>query len=177
MVRKDTKKIIMDYFFDNPTSKLRVRQIEKKLNLSMPSVLRYSDELVKEKILKIEKISGVTFFSANRMSKKFLFEKQLYNLKKMNESDLIDYLKKELSNPLIIVFGSYSKGEDIEKSDIDLYIETPSKKKVDLKKFEKILKRDIQLFVFQSIKKINNVHLRNNIINGIVLNGFLEVFK
>ena len=82
-----------------------------------------------------------------------------------------------MSNPIIIVFGSFSKGEDIENSDIDIYVETPSKKEISLKKFEKKLNRKIQVFRNKSIKKIKNEDLANNILNGIVLNGNLEVFK
>ena len=51
-------------------------------------------------------------------------------LKILFESQLIEYLKIEFNNPGIILFGSFAKGEDIEKSDIDLYLETPSKKQV-----------------------------------------------
>lgn len=83
----------------------------------------------------------------------------------------------ELSNPAIIVFGSYARGEDTEDSDIDLYVETSSKKKPNLKKYEDRLKREIQLFVYKDIHKIKNKELANNIINGIALNGYVEVFK
>ena len=75
-----------------------------------------------------------------------------------------------------ILFGSYAKGEDTERSDIDLYIETPSKKDITLEKFEKKLKRNIQIFRHKNLFEIKNKDLVNNIINGIVLNGFVEVF-
>ncbi|MEW5897264.1 MAG: hypothetical protein AB1668_06215 [Nanoarchaeota archaeon] len=52
-----------------------------------------------------------------------------------------------------------------------------SKKEIQLSRFEDILKRKIQLFRYKNIKDIPNVHLANNIINGLVLNGFVEVFK
>ena len=83
----------------------------------------------------------------------------------------------ELSNPPIVLFGSFAKGEDIEDSDIDLYIETLSKKNIDLEKFEKLLKRKIQIFRHKNLNEISNPHLANNIINGIILNNYIEVFK
>jgi predicted nucleotidyltransferase len=82
----------------------------------------------------------------------------------------------EFSNPTIVLFGSYARGEDIENSDIDVYIQTPSKKEITEEKFEKVLKRKIQIFHYKSLREISNPHLRNNIINGVILNGFLEVF-
>ena len=177
MKTRNIKGQIKEHFFINPTSKLRVRQIERKLNLPLPSVIRYTRELEKESILQRVIIGKVVFYSANRSSKYFLLEKKLFNIKSLYLSELVDFLMKELSNPLIVVFGSYAKGEDIENSDIDLYIETPSKKKIALKKFENVLKRKIQIFAYSSMQKITNKHLANNVLNGFILNGFIEVFK
>lgn len=180
MIKKDIKSRMKSYFFKNPSTRKRVRQIERELNLSLPSVIRYCKELKEEKILKKEEVAGTTLFSADRISEKFLFEKRFYNIKLLLSSGLIEYIKKELSNPSIVVFGSYSKGEDIEESDIDLYIQTPSKqtkKKLKLDKFQEKLNRRIQLFVYKEIGSVENPHLANNILNGIVLNGFIEVFE
>ena len=44
----------------------------------------------------------------------------------------MSFLKIELSNPSVIIFGSYAKGKDTEESDIDIYIETSSKKEINL---------------------------------------------
>jgi len=161
----------------NPTAKLRVRQIEREIKSPLPSVIRYCRELEKEEILKKEFFSGITAYSADRTSIKFLTEKKLFNIKQMYDSGLIDYLISEYNNPVIILFGSFSRGEDIENSDIDLYIETSLKKALKFEKFEKILKRKIQIFKYPRLRQITNLHLINNIINGMTFNGFLEVFK
>ncbi|MBS3126971.1 nucleotidyltransferase domain-containing protein [Candidatus Woesearchaeota archaeon] len=176
MKRTGIKQTIKEYFFINPTSKLRVREIERALKLPLPSVIRYCKELEQEDILTISKTGNVNFYTASR-SDAYLLEKKLYNIKQLYESGLINYLKIELSNPAIVLFGSYAKGEDTENSDIDLYLETPTKKQVHLEKFKKILKREIQVFQHRNIKEITNPHLANNIINGITLNNYIEVFK
>ncbi|MBS3056312.1 MAG: nucleotidyltransferase domain-containing protein [Candidatus Aenigmarchaeota archaeon] len=173
----NVKDSVKHYFFMCPTVKLRVRQIEKKLKLSLPSVIRYCRELKNEGILQKTKTSNVVFYTANRTNNKFLLEKRLFNIKQIHDSKLIEHLKQELINPSIILFGSYAKGEDVENSDIDLYIETLSKKEIRLSKFEEILKRKLQLFRYRNIKNVSNAHLANNIVNGITLNGFVEVFK
>ena len=177
MKKTNIKQIIKEYFFVNPTAKLRVREIERTLKLPLPSVIRYCKELKKEGILKSLETGKVVFYSADRINEKFLLEKKLFNIKQIHEKGLLQYLKNELHNPVVIIFGSYGKGEDIEDSDIDLYIETPSKKEINLGNFEKLLKRRIQVFRCSSIKEIENLNLANNIINGIVLNSFVEVFK
>ena len=177
MKRKDIKQTIREYFFVNPTAKLRVREIERTLKLSLPSVIRYCRELERESILTTIKTGNVNFYTANRGSEKYLLEKKLFNIKKIYELGLIEYLRRELSNPPIVLFGSFAKGEDTEESDIDLYIETPSKKRVGLEKFETLFKRRIQAFWHKNLNEISNHHLANNIINGITLNNYIEVFK
>ena len=163
------------YFFINPTIKLRVREIERELKLPLPSVIRYCKELEKEGLLRKVKIGNVVFYTANRSSELYLLEKRLYNLKSLYISGLVEFLRIELSNPTIVVFGSYARGEDVESSDIDLYIETPSRKNINLRKFENTLNRKIQIFRHKNLREVGNEYLINNIINGITLNGFLEV--
>lgn len=177
MIKKSIKKIILEFFFLNPTAKIRVRQLEKKLMLPLPSVIRYCKELEDEEILKKIKNSNIVFYSSDRSSKIFLIEKKLFNIRELYKSGLIEFLINELSNPSIIIFGSYSKGEDIEDSDIDIYVQTHSKKEINLKDFEKKLQRKIQIFRYKNINEISNIHLSNNIINGTLLNGFVEVFR
>ena len=177
MKKKDIKQTIREYFFIHPGAKLRVREIERTLKLPLPSVIRYCRELAKEGILAIATIGNVHFYTANRASEQYILGKRLYNLKKIYDSGLIEYLRQELSNPAIVLFGSFAKGEDTEESDIDLYIETPSKKKIYFEKFENILKKRIQVFQHKNLYEISNHYLANNIINGITLNNYIEVFK
>ena len=174
MIKKSIKEKLKEYFFINPSKKLRVRQIEREIKIPLPSVIRYVKELEKEKILKNEIIGETKFFTSNKNSKFFLREKKLYNIKSLNP--LIDFFIEEYSNPSIILFGSYSRGEDIETSDIDLYIESFSKKELNLEKYEKKLMRKIQIFKYKNIKEIKNKELINNILNGIRLTGYIEVF-
>lgn len=176
MITKNIKERIKEYFFENPTTKLRLRQIERILKLPFPSVVRYIKELEKVGILKSEVIGNIKLYSSDRSSKTFLLEKKLYNIKTVYNSGLIEYLIQEYSNPTIVLFGSYSKGEDIEKSDIDIYIEMLKEEKINLEKFEKRLNKRIQIFLYKNIKDIENKELANNIINGITLNGFIEVY-
>jgi len=177
MKRNNIRETIKEYFYNNPTKKLRVRQIERELRLPLPSVIRYCKELKKEGILKKESISNIQVYSADRTSKNFLIEKRLFNIKSIHNSGIIDFLIKEYSNPVIILFGSHSKGEDIEESDIDIYIETAKKQDFNLQKYEKVLQRKFQIFNYKNIREVSNPHLANNIVNGIILNNFIEVFR
>ena len=176
MKQNNIKQKIREFYFVYPSKRLRVREIERELHLPLPSVIRYCRELEKEGILTIEKIGTVKFYKASRSSK-YLLEKKLFNIRELYESGLVEHIKIELHNPAIVLFGSYSNGEDTEESDIDLYVETPSKKQISLAVYQQKLKRDIQLHRQKDIKKIKNPNLANNILNGITLNNQIEVFK
>ncbi len=175
MKKTNVKQMLKEFFFVYPGKKLRVREIERELKLSLPSVIRYCRELEKDGILAFEQIGKVGLYKASRSSG-YLLEKKLFNIKRLYESGLIEHLRKELSNPAIVLFGSYAKGEDTEESDIDLYIETPAKKRISYGIYNHILKRDIQEFRHRSLREISNPNLANNIINGITLNNEIEVF-
>ena len=69
---------IKAYFFLNPTTRLRVRQIEREVKIPLPSAIRYTKELEKEGILKSQEIAGIRLYSADRTSKSFLLEKTHY---------------------------------------------------------------------------------------------------
>ena len=75
---------------------------------------------------------------------------------------------------VIILFGSATRGEDLKDSDIDLFL-LCNEKKLDLKNFENKLKRKISIFFSEDFNKLS-VELKNNILNGIVIKGYLRVF-
>ena len=177
MKSTNIKETLKEFFFVNPNARMRVRGIEKKLKLPLPSVIRYCKELDKEEILTTIKTGNVVFYTADKTSQKYLLQKKFYNIQSLYDSGLIDFIKIELNNSPVIVFGSYSKGEDDENSDIDLYIETPSGKHISLVEYEKRLSRKIQVFRHKNLQEIKNINLANNIINGVILNGYIEVFK
>src|SRR3989344_7763071 len=146
MKTKNIKQKIKEHFLLYPTAKARIRQLERELKLPLPSIIRYVKELEKDGIVKSEIISRVKLYSADRSSKKFLLEKRLFNINSLYSSGFVDSIVQQCHNPVLILFGSYAIGEDIEKSDIDIYIEAPIKKIVDIAIFEKKLKRKFQIF-------------------------------
>jgi len=167
----------MAYFFLHPTMRLRVRQLERELHAPLPSVIRYARELEKEGILKTSEIGGSRLYSADRSSPSFLLEKRLSNIRSLYASGLVAFLKEEYNGPAIVLFGSYARGEDVENSDIDIYVESGRGKEGGIPRFEKALGRKIHVMSAENLRSISNKGLANNIINGLILSGYVEVFK
>ena len=81
------------------------------------------------------------------------------------------FFEKEFFSPVVILFGSLAKAEAKADSDMDIAVFTSTNKIVNLKEFEKKLKRSIQLFVFSSRDAVKNPELLNNLLNGCVIKG------
>jgi len=175
MIGKNNILKIMDFFFKFPERKFHLRELERLTKLSLPAVKEITQKLEKEGLLKSKKEKMVKNFYAAR-NQKFIRLKRLYNIYSLFSVGLIDYLKNIYEEPeSIVLFGSYSKGEDISQSDIDIAIITSSHKEIEISGFEKKLTRKIRTYEVQ-IKKAERDFL-NTLVNGIVMHGYLNIIK
>lgn len=172
----------LKYFFEEPNNWFHVREMARMLKLNPTTASKYLNQLYKENILIKKYERKHLLFKASTESNSYKDVKIHYNINSIKDSGLIVYLDKELHYPeAIIIFGSYSKGENDRNSDIDLFVVSNVKKEPDTSTFEKKLKAKIQLFIrskdeFHKMQK-ENKNLTNSILNGIVIKGYLEVFK
>ncbi len=158
-------------FFEDCYRRINVREYSRLMKVSPPTASKILSDFNKEKLLITEKDRNYIFYYANKNSKIFIDLSRVYW--RLKFSSLIEYLNRNLTNPAIILFGSLSKAEAKEDSDIDICI-IGHKKELDIEKFENILKRKIQLFFYDSLENIKNKELANNIINGYILEGRLK---
>jgi predicted nucleotidyltransferase len=165
---------IFSYLCLTVRDRLSQRDIAKELNVSPTAVANSLQKLVKENLVRVEKTKTINFVSFNRDERKAVELKRIENLKNMYLSGLSSFLESELPGCTIILFGSYSKGEDIESSDIDIAVIDRKDKMLSLERYEKVMKRKININFYDSWKDIHK-HLRNNILNGILLHGGVEL--
>ena len=171
MIEKTTTQKVLKVFFENPSNEdIHLRELSRITKFSMPTIISTTDKLAQEHL--IIKTPGMvtTIVQAYRDNEKFTRYKLLHNLEKIYESKIIEFLSKEYHYPkAIILFGSFSRGEDIESSDIDIAISTKKKLNPDMSKYEKILKKTINIHEV-NMDKISN-EFKANLANGIVLEG------
>lgn len=173
MITKNNISKVMEWFFKYPEKRFHLRELERLTKLSMPGVRKIVLKLEKENLLKSEKAKMVKNFYASR-NEKFIQLKKAYNFYSIFTSGLLDLLKNKYQEPeAIIIFGSYSKGEDISKSDIDIAIITPKHKELSLSVFEKKLGRKIRIYEIK-LDKAEKEFL-NTLANGIILYGYLKI--
>jgi len=174
MIQKYSRYRILQEFFDFPRKDFQIREISRRIKLAQPSVINHLKALLKENFIIKEKKGIYPTFKANRDNEMFKIYKKTDLILKIKHSGLLDYLYDSCLPNAIILFGSASKGEDIEESDIDIFIQSPNKKML-LEKYEKLLKRKLSLFFEENFSKLNN-ELKNNILNGIILKGYIKIF-
>jgi predicted nucleotidyltransferase len=174
MIQKYSRYRVLQLFFDFPRKDFHMRDISRRVKLAQPSVINHLKELVKENLIIREKKGLYPTYGANRDTEMFKTYKKFDMIRRIRETKLLDYVYDSCLPDSIILFGSASKGEDIEESDIDLFIQAPEKK-LKLEKYEKLLNRKISLFFEVDFSKLSK-ELKNNLLNGIILKGYLKVF-
>ena len=167
---------ILRLFFIKSGMSLNQRGIARLLEVTSPAVMKALPKLEKEGLVNIkqDKESKRWSIELNRDNHKVLQLKRVDNLRQIYDSGLRDFLEKEFAGATIILFGSYSRGEDTTSSDIDIAVIGRKEKEVKLTEFDKKLERTIFINFYPSFKEIHN-HLKENIFNGVILAGGIEL--
>lgn len=173
MLKKINEQKVLELFFEYPTTVFYIREIARLLKISPPMVSINIRTLLREGYI-VDVRTGITNeVRANINNDGFLEKKRVFNLESLYKCGLVGHLNKEYGLSPIAVFGSYSRGEDTEKSDIDIAIITEKHKSLNLDNYEKTLKRRITVHEVD-LKKVSK-EFKNNLGNGIVLKGYLEL--
>ncbi|MBT3407735.1 hypothetical protein HOK68_00495 [Candidatus Woesearchaeota archaeon] len=167
---------ILRLLFIKSGKSLNQRGIAKILSVSPPAIMKAIPNLEKNNYIRIkqDKESKRWSIELNRDNYKIMYLKRVDNLKQIYESKLLECLEQEFAGSTIILFGSYSRGEDTENSDTDIAIIGRKEKNINLNKYEKLLDRRINLNFYESFSKIHK-NLKENLFNGIVLSGGIEL--
>ncbi len=162
---------ILRLLFIKAGTKLNQRDIANFLKVSPPAVMKALPNL--NNFIKISKNKRWSI-ELNRDNQNIMHLKRVDNLKQIYDAGLADFLENEFPGATIILFGSYSRGEDLINSDIDIAVIGRKDKLLDLTKYEKELERQININFYDSFTKIHK-NLKENLCNGILLSGGIEL--
>ena len=171
---------ILEVLFRYPEQEFSLSGLAEEAGVAKPHIGAILSELEQLSFITITRLTKIWRIKANQQSGNFIKSKIIYNLNFIYQSGLVESLNENFGNPKsIILFGSFRQGEDFSTSDIDIAIEdgeTEEYKIIGLRilsDFERVIGRKIQIHLFN--RKDIDIHVFNNIANGIVLSGFLEV--
>ncbi|MFH1511271.1 MAG: nucleotidyltransferase domain-containing protein [Candidatus Woesearchaeota archaeon] len=147
-----------------------LREIARVLNESHSTVFRRIKELVRETVLDFrwEGRNKVFFIKNNLRAKNCVFSAEIYRLSRLlgkypELAIILEDIKKAVPKGMIVLFGSYAKGNARADSDIDIYVETDSP---DIKARLKTLhsRLSIKTGVFDKDSLLIREIIRNHII-------------
>jgi predicted nucleotidyltransferase len=179
MIGKNSIYRVLQEFFDRPGHSFQLRELSRASGISFPSVREHVRSLEKGGFVRKVREGVYESYIANTEGERFRLYKVMDMVVRIHESGLLNALERELSYPTaIVLFGSCAEGTDRESSDADIFV-LVREKGINLKGYEKQLKRGISLHFMESkeFKKASksSPELVNNIVNGIVLYGYLKV--
>lgn len=171
---------ILLWFFSYPAKEISLNDLSTSIKISKTTANRVVGQLVEEGFLKREVLGKIWRISCNQDHLYNYSLKIAFNLRMVYESGIMQKIHELIKNPRVIVlFGSYRKGDDAEKSDIDIAVEVLDNEElriVQLGIIQQFGYRDnvtVNIHIFSRNKV--DLNLFANIANGIVLEGFLEV--
>ncbi len=175
MLTKDNIYRVGGVFFKEPDREFHLRELARLTGLSAPGVKKILRKLEKEGLVVIGKGKVAQSIRASK-TPRFVFLKRLYNLNALWNSGLIVLLTNAYEEPeAIVVFGSYAKGEDASRSDIDIAVVTRKHMKVSTVKVENVLGRPLHIIEVDLSRA--EPEFLNALANGVVLSGYLTVVR
>ncbi len=182
LYEETAKNKIIEVLFRYPEKEFSLSDLAKEAGVAKANIGRILEEFREAGLINIEKLSKIWRIEANQTNWLYIRSKIVYNLNFVYKSGLVEFLIDFFKNPkAIVLFGSFRNGEDLSNSDIDIAIETSETKEYqimglrELSEFEQIIGRKIQIHLFN--RKNIDIGVFNNMANGILLWGFLEVKK
>lgn len=142
---------LLRFFIRNPSNKISYTNLRKKTKIAKATLTKHLSFLLKEEIIKVERIGLNKIYQLNKENYTVKHLKILDNLLQL--SDLIGLGKKYSIE--IYLYGSASRGEDIEESDIDLMLIGKIKKEdilAEIKKISLKINREIKIVIFTQLE-------------------------
>ena len=138
---------ILDIFLESSNQEYSSSEIRKKTKLSKATLAKWLSYLKKNNLLELRIIGRTNLYKTNN---KFVI---ISYLKILNNLTKLLYITKLAEKYLceIYIYGSVARGEDTEKSDIDLLIIADEHEKEilkDVNEYAKKIKREIKPQIF-----------------------------
>lgn len=170
---------VLELFFENPTKEWHFEEIVNESKIARSKTNGWLKKFIKNKLIKrIKKKDKMPYYIGNYNSPEYKSKKRIFALNKLHKSGLLNRLYSLQKAETVILFGSFSRSDWYENSDIDIFIygNPAGLKIVD---YELKLHRDIQLFICQNKKELSKLGkgLIRNIIKGDLIKGDLNFIR
>ena len=118
LLSRKNNSALIEYFLDNPTIETYPQELEKKLKMSRQSMFKALEAALDARLIEVKEIGRTKQYMLRRNDP---IVKQLKILSTIDSMQRVIVKLKDIRAE-IYLFGSAARGEDTEKSDIDLLI-------------------------------------------------------
>ncbi|MFH1408568.1 MAG: nucleotidyltransferase domain-containing protein [Nanoarchaeota archaeon] len=176
------ERVLMPFF--NSPKHWYFNELLKKTGISRPQLSLWLKKFQKECIVKRVKRKGkMPYYTSVEQNPEFRMRKRLFALKELTESGLLSFLSILKGAKVVVLFGSYSRWDWHEESDIDIFVYGhaqvpiwkyakkigrlieihPAKDRNDLKRMEKLIPYIVEGdFIKGSIQDMDvTIHAKN----------------
>ena len=180
--QKITQLKVLALFLENPYTSYYLRESARMLDMDPMTVKRSLEILVKDEFLINYVEKNRILYQANLENPALRYLKISYNLSWLQEKTLVEFITNKMKSVTsIMLFGSFSKGENDENSDIDIVIISQSKDKPTAE-LTNLLNKDVNLLNFTPAQwsnqsKKNRAFYLDVIIDGVLLYGTKPVVE
>ena len=161
---------------NSPLKKWHFEEIVKAAKVTKAVANKWLKRYQKEGLLnRIKEKGKFPYLTAGSNNAVYYSRKRIYALEKLYKSGLIQHLLSLTDAKTIILFGSIIKGDWYKDSDVNLFV-YGSAKDFDKKVYERRLRMQIELQVFETKKELSEVRtgLIKNIVNGYIVKGQIQ---
>jgi predicted nucleotidyltransferase len=165
---------LLECFF-NSSKQWHFEELRKNVKIGKPQLARWLKIFEKQEIIKRVKVKGkmphyIQYFDSQRYKNRKIF----FAREQLLLSGFIDHLTSISKAKVIIIFGSFTREDWNDKSDIDVFV-YGNDEEIEVGKFEAKLKREIQLHTVKSINDLKKVDkLLPYIISGDFIKGNIQ---
>jgi len=170
---------IIFWFAAFPNVDFTFNEVCKATKTAKTTAKTIIEKLEKEQIIKKTVLGKLWRLVANLESAKFRQIKMVLNLDLLLATNTVEFILNSYPQArTIVLFGSFRKGEDLPSSDIDIAVEIPGLRQTIVEQMGTInqfgFRENVKVSVLKFSRESIDLNLFANIVNGIVLHGFLE---
>ena len=170
---------ILELFFNYPTKQWHFKEIKSNVPIADNKISRWLKRFVSDELILRNKEKGkMPYYVSNHESPNYRNKKRIFALNNFYASGFLNHLSSLKNAKTVILFGSFTRWDWYDASDIDLFI-YGNADDLEIGKYESKLKRDIQLFTCKNRKELNkfNAGLIKNIIKGDLIKGDIDFLR
>lgn len=171
---RSKEEIVLEPFF-NSSKHWHFDELLKRTKISRSQLSQWLKKFIVEGIIKrVKPRREMPYYVQVFENPSFQNKKKLFALKQSTESGLLNHLASLAEAKVVIVFGSFTRSDWYEGSDIDIFI-YGSDEKFEQGKYELKLKRDIQLHTARNKKDLKKMNkMLPYIVTGNFIKGSIE---